>query len=161
MKFIRVLKSSLPNENSLGEPISNDPQVLQNFWNWFNGSKVVDKQNRPLVVYHGATKKFDIFQKGKFPNLLKMGEGIYFTDNINMSKGYGDKIMHVYLYIKNPLILESPFSPRPKDMSKYDGIIAGEPGNMEYVVFDSNQIKSTTNNSIYNKEDNSIYGGLK
>ena len=65
MKFIRIIKSSLPNENSLGEPISNDPQVLQNFWNWFDGSKVVDEKGRPLVVYHGTKDTFDIFDYEK------------------------------------------------------------------------------------------------
>ena len=47
---------SLPNENSLGEKIipDDDPVKLQNFWNWFGNSKLVDEQGRPLVVYHGS-----------------------------------------------------------------------------------------------------------
>ena len=63
MKFIRVIKSSLQNENSLGEPIADNEQILQNFWNWFDGSKVIDKQGRPIVVYHGTTKEFEEFSK--------------------------------------------------------------------------------------------------
>ena len=49
MKFIRVIKSSLQNENSLGEPIADNEQTLQNFWNWFGDSKMVDEQGRPIV----------------------------------------------------------------------------------------------------------------
>lgn len=37
-----------------------------NFKKWFNGSKVTDKQDMPLIVYHGTTAKFDTFTKGDF-----------------------------------------------------------------------------------------------
>ena len=38
------------------EPILND-----NFYKWFNGSKVVDDNGKPLVCYHGTSKKFSKF----------------------------------------------------------------------------------------------------
>lgn len=29
---------------------------------WFGNSKVVDKNGKPLVVYHGSPEKFDTFE---------------------------------------------------------------------------------------------------
>lgn len=46
--------------NSKGERIANTELELRSFYNWFGDSKVVDKQGRPLVVYHGARGKSDI-----------------------------------------------------------------------------------------------------
>lgn len=40
--------------NSNGERIAKSEPALRNFWNWFGDSKVVDKDGRPLVVYHGT-----------------------------------------------------------------------------------------------------------
>ena len=74
---------SLPNENSLGEKIipDDDPVKLQNFWNWFDDSKVVDEQGRPLVVYHGTNNKFDTFDKLKIgSNAGFAGGGFYFSE---------------------------------------------------------------------------------
>lgn len=190
MKFIRVLKSSLLNENSLGEPISNDPQVLQNFWNWFNDSKIVDDQGRPLVVYHGTKSKFDTFLKDKQSDYSSFSKGFYFTPDKDLSNKHGlDINLSVYLYVKNPYIskstilvhsLEKDFNITYKEIAEkynegyykteptamaltkyitslgYDGIIDNyEP---QIVVFESNQIKSISNNTNYSTEDNSIYG---
>jgi hypothetical protein len=46
-----------------------------NFGEWFKGSKVVDSDGKPLLVYHGGPK-FDSF------NTPTEGDmGLYFTDN--------------------------------------------------------------------------------
>ena len=204
MKFIRVLKSSLLNENSLGEPISNNPQALQNFWNWFNGSKVIDEKGRPLVVYHGTQSEFNTFDT----------EYVFTTNDKNTSDRYG-KSLALYISIKNPYIIEADDNMwnavkipediftqfeyhinklqdyiyteneleeygddilpireiveiivNNRDIFNCDGIIVKNIQEDEgivddYVVFSSNQVKSISNNSNYNKEDNSIYGGLK
>ena len=55
--FIQLFENAgvpLPNENSLGNKIipDDDKEKIINFWNWFGDSKIVDKQGRPLVVYH-------------------------------------------------------------------------------------------------------------
>ena len=48
---------------------------INNFKDWFKGSKVVDENGEPLLVYHGGPK-FDYF------NVPTEGDkGIYFTDN--------------------------------------------------------------------------------
>lgn len=103
MKFIRVIKSSLLNENSLGEPIADNEQTLQNFWSWFDGSKIVDEKGRPLVVYHGTNSKFDTFSIDKIGDYKsKVGGGFYFTNDIRSAKSYGN-VMSTYLSIKSPL----------------------------------------------------------
>lgn len=46
--------------NSEGKRINKSAEALTNFWRWFGDSKAVDKDGRPLVLYHGARGKSDI-----------------------------------------------------------------------------------------------------
>ena len=54
--------------NNLGLPISSTGQGLQNFWNWFGKSKIVDTKGQPLVVYHGTISNFSSFDPTKSKN---------------------------------------------------------------------------------------------
>ena len=162
--FILVNGKKRHARNSEGNMIHGTVEGLRAFWNWFGDSIVVDEQGRPLVVYHGTNKEFNSFKQGNFPKLLKMGAGIYFTDNQQSAIRYAQRfsdgkgvVMPVYLSLQNPLILESPLSPRPQDMSKYDGIIAGEKGNLEIVVFEPNQIKSVNNTGEFDVNNKDIF----
>ena len=47
--------------DSAGQPIYPTEEGIRNFWRWFGSSRVVDKQGRPLVVYH-TTDATDITQ---------------------------------------------------------------------------------------------------
>ena len=68
------------------------------FKRWFGDSKVVDENGQPLVVYHGANAKFDVF-KGKYH---------FFSDRENVAAGYGSQNpLPVYLSMKNPLIVDA------------------------------------------------------
>lgn len=53
-----------PTRNSNGKPIYPTEDGIRNFWRWFAGSKAVDAEGRPLVVYHGTNAKFDTFDLG-------------------------------------------------------------------------------------------------
>ncbi len=108
---------SLPNENSLGEKIipDDDPVKLQNFWNWFGDSKVVDEQGRPLVVYHGTNNKFDTFDKLKIgSNAGFAGGGFYFSEiqespsqyDEGTASSYGNNIIVAFINVKNPLTFD-------------------------------------------------------
>ena len=71
--FIQLFENAgvpLPNENSLGNKIipDDDKEKIINFWNWFGDSKIVDKQGRPLVVYHGTPSRFNSFDPSKSKN---------------------------------------------------------------------------------------------
>jgi len=85
------------------------------FKKWFGKSKVVDKQGRPLVVYHGSpgggpkeTSALEEFSKRSFRY-----EGIYFTSDpgyasqqyAQNSQG-GAHIYPVYISIQNPYIVD-------------------------------------------------------
>lgn len=147
-----------------------------NFIRWFNGSKVVDKNGNPLVVYHGSQSDFDQF----------MGDA-YFTDDYMNADGYagGEYVYAVYLSLKNPLIVDchnrkwddikTTYGTTTRkvvynvDRSKYDGVIFFnikdswiddvdyQDASTIYVTFKPTQIKSTENDGTWNIEDENIY----
>lgn len=51
----------LGNLNSEGQRIAGTKQALQNFWNWFGDSELVD-DGRPIVLYHGTRGSFGSFE---------------------------------------------------------------------------------------------------
>lgn len=150
------------------------------FKNWFGDSKVVDKNGRPLVVYHGTNAEFDIFSKEK----IKRGTGFWFSSNKETSKEYGD-IKEFYLSVKNPIdvnknrndfikFAKEAMPEIPNDMSEhyiisdalgstafkeylqnkgYDAISLGN----SYIVFNPNQIKSVYNRGTWNARNDNIY----
>ena len=71
------------------------------FGDWENSpetaSKVVDENGEPLVVYHGTNSDFTVFEKstrGAF------GKGFYFTQDLKEAKGYGKKLLKVFVNMK-------------------------------------------------------------
>lgn len=176
----------LLNENSLGQPIANNEESLKKFYNWFGNSKVVDKQGRPLVVYHGTNANFNTFDIKHFgqSDIGYLGKGFYLTNDIDMAESYADtefgKIMPLYAKIQNPFIItdrDASFYPEimreklevktAKEITDklifkgYDGVIlqyTEDDGSIfnEIVAFTPNQIKSI-NNSGWNPNSNNIY----
>lgn len=146
-----------------GKADINTPQ----FKEWFGDSKVVDKNGRPRVVYHGTNKQFSEFKISPLSKYLgKLGEGIYFTDSPTAAHAYAQEAAQnegdartypVYLAIRRPLVLKDFAQPLPKDMSAYDGIICGKPGNREFVVFRPEQIKSVYNRGPWDKNNPNIF----
>lgn len=74
------------------------------FKNWFGDSKVVDAEGKPLVVYHGTYANFD-----QFDPKLSRDIGIHFG-TIGQAQKFGDRLLPVYLTIKNPIRVEDNFS---------------------------------------------------
>ena len=66
---------------------------------FFKDSKVRDANGNLLKVFHGTPKKFTTFRQGTAEG---WGQGIYFTDNIEAAKEYGENIVEAYLNITNP-----------------------------------------------------------
>lgn len=92
------------------------------FARWFKGSKVVDDQGNPLVMYHGtsgseaggAFTSFDTYAS----NYGLMGQGGYFTANPEVASSYTTKgkgttptVYPVYLSIKKPLDMDAEADP--------------------------------------------------
>lgn len=81
------------------------------FKKWFGGSKVIDADGKPLVVYHGTNADFSVF---KTTRMGEFGPAIYLTDNPREAGEYGEavkgisfappsaNIMPVYARIENP-----------------------------------------------------------
>lgn len=75
------------------------------FKNWFgdwendpeNSSKVIDDNGEPLVVYHGTSSDFTVFEKSKRG---AFGKGFYFTQDLKEAKGYGKKLLKVFVNMK-------------------------------------------------------------
>jgi len=98
-----------PTTNSNGNPIHATEEGIRNFYKWFGNSEVVDKQGRPLVVYHGTPTEFYKFAKEK-QIAGYYGKGFYFTDIMEKTdhyKGKDGQVMEVYLSAKNILVINN------------------------------------------------------
>ena len=87
-----------------------------NFKNWFRGSKVVDKNNKPLTCYHGTHTQKDTYHGWTHFGTLQSAQdrldylddtGNYGGENqLSSIKGANPNIHAVYLSIKNPVELD-------------------------------------------------------
>ena len=142
-------------------------------FNPVSASKVVDSNGEPLVVYHGTNADFTVFDRKKIGlNYRESGNseygGFFFTDRKssaeNFSKDFtgnnNSKVMESYLQIVNPYEIEAidyydavdKFDLNSDEIIREalengnDGIIISSPDGSLYIVFESNQIKSATDN---------------
>ena len=154
----------------------------KSFKDWFgdwendpaNASKVVDENGEPLVVYHNSNTDINIFDKNKIGTNGSsegglFGKGFYFSTNKDYNKVFGNKEYAVFLNIKNPITDErtikeiQAFEPSIdiiKNAYNKDGLIGTnkfENNTVEYIVYDSNQIKSATDNiGTFSRTDDNI-----
>lgn len=106
VKFVREGRFSLkPRQADIDSPA---------FKRWFGNSKVVDKDGKPLVVYHGTTRDFTAFERmpGEVEDI-----GFHFGTRYQaearlenraqmLGEGYeGAQVVPAYLSIQNPLRL--------------------------------------------------------
>ena len=138
-----------------------------------NASKVVNADGTPKVMYHGTNAEFTVFDRSKGKKKIHLnvfGDGNYFTASEQGAARYGENVVPAYLNIKNPYVKSDGFNTvadqiasefgiardsfTGKDVSSilrqrgYDGVVMYD-GNGEIVIanaFDSNQIKSATDN---------------
>lgn len=120
------------------------------FKRWFEGSKVVDENGNPQVMYHGTPEDFTVFNTadrladGSARNPMNDNIGAFFTSDRpdaeefsarNASSSAASNIHDVYLAIKNPLVFEDQAEFRSylrknsrEDMEKagHDGIIIND-----------------------------------
>jgi len=83
------------------------PTDTPEFKNWFKDSKVVDKEGKPLIVYHGTDKKFNEFSTEKIGDI-----GFHFGTKEQAEKFTNEKgrVLPVYLNAKNILTVPDIFS---------------------------------------------------
>ena len=78
----------------------NGKTVLENFLDWFSGSKVVNASGSPVVAYH-ATNSRDFHQ---FRMARSEEGGAWFAEQPDVAFSFGQVTMYpVYLAIKSPL----------------------------------------------------------
>jgi hypothetical protein len=65
--------------NNLGELISDTPDGLDEFWNWFGDSQVIDADGRPIVATHSTNTDFNEFDMDKASPTAIWGKGIYLS----------------------------------------------------------------------------------
>lgn len=149
----------------------------ESFRNWFDGSKVVDENGEPLVVYHHSSDNITDFSV--YPS--KRYYGSYFS--LIPYKEYGVNQTVNFLSIKNPYVTdveETMEFGKTKELtdyiankhvdSLYDGMIGlnnllpedvktfSNPKEiLEIVTFNPNQVKSIDNQGTFSTQDNNIY----
>src|SRR3972149_1458985 len=140
-----------------------ESNLNDNFQKWFFGSKVVDANGEPLVVYHGTGKKFSKFNLKNAPQPI-----IWFTSDKStfnndesgasgaVGKGY---IMELYANIKNPASwkeYEKYGLGQLKGLG-YDGVILPEGNTFDGFVFEPNQLKSVKNKGEWDSNNKNIF----
>lgn len=152
------------------------------FKKWFGNSKVVDENGKPLIVYHGTTNDFDLFDA-----VRTGGVGFYFSKYPEEANQYAkrkrlapsdepqavENVIPAYLSIQNPataaqynaaLDKSSGGNPRRQaiDILKkegFDGIIfskdatGGLTNSGQIIVFEPTQIKSVFNKGTFDPSD--------
>jgi hypothetical protein len=124
-KVIEHKKAVQPTDQSAPLP---DTNAAAPFDIWFSGSKVVDADGNPLVVYHGTNAEFDTFDVAKFglwdngtkwdfeENKPLKDKGFFFTADKTTAKDHAEGavdmaggkpiVLGVYLRIEKPLIVQ-------------------------------------------------------
>ena len=151
-RLIRMI-DKLEHPDQEGAP----PIETRAFKTWFGdwtegkGSKVVDENGRPLIVYHGTGTSIEAFDPaftGKGND--QYGAGFYFTTDRKTAERYttatingqpklgGDdnpNVIPVYLNIRHPIVLDASETPNlydfPISAAKARQIIAGHPKIMD------------------------------
>ena len=131
------------------------------FKEWFDDSKVVDEDGKPLLMYHATKSEFSEFDTKR---RAIAGEGSFFssTPSESFASGEGGNIMPVYLSIKNPKVIE--VGRDNDDILKakfiregYDGAILTWDGRiLTAVAFYPEQIKSQFNKGTFSRDTGNI-----
>lgn len=113
-----------------GKPvrIAKSKESLQNFYNWFGDSKIVDKNNHPLVVWHGSHSEFTTFARS---NDIGFHFGTKGQARTMAGRSKTSNVKGYYLSIKNPLQVSFDFGDWEADYDfllklERDNILTGE-----------------------------------
>ena len=152
-----------------GERVTFEEKAEISFNKWFEGSKIVNEDGSPMVVYHGTDTKFDVFDESLLSKVTGddvSKAGFHFTDSKSVAENYAipsvlksgkDKvIIEAYLSIKNPKHMKDMSELRGKvgawknvgevvaklKEEGYDGIvIESYQGAKDIIAFSSDQIR--------------------
>lgn len=99
-----------PTTDSRGRPIFNTLEGIKNFWRGFGDSAIVDKDGKPMLMYHGTTPPEDsegIFSQFRSSDDGKMGKGIYTTSIEKYAESFAPSgaVMPIYISMSNPFYI--------------------------------------------------------
>ncbi len=139
------------------------------FKKWFGKSTVKEIDDTPKVLYHGTPEDFYVFKPSERRSKSPLSSlGNFFTEDRQEAQGYagpGGEIISVYAKVKKPLVLNSwdipsnskeqvdKFREYAKEQG-FDGIYIRDEGH--YVVFKSEDIKSTANKGSFDPQNPDI-----
>ncbi|MGN1329499.1 MAG: hypothetical protein ACI4V4_07345 [Eubacterium sp.] len=131
---------------------------------YFKDSKVRDENGNLLVVYHGTSEDFTVFDREKGRSNMDI-QGSFFSPWELDARGYGANVRAFYLNITNPASEALAYKALRKFQGQnnaglkareylerlgYDGV---NNGNEEYIAFYSNQIKNVDNVNPTDSDD--------
>lgn len=156
MVVIDKSKSSAMESRRAFKPVDTESAE---FKRWFGGSKVVDADGKPLVVYHGTTADISEFD----PSLTQLVDGVFLTPETGyasqMARGRqgAGNVLPLYVSLKNPGVIDTSKGDYYNSNSlneaisdgKADGVIViGEDGKIHVVIaIKPTQIKSAISNT--------------
>lgn len=136
--------------NNQGKPLSKAQQE------YFKDSKVRDKDGNLLVMYHGTSESFTVFDKKKAKYSGLYGKGFYFTNSGNHAGQYGNQ-MEVYLNIKNPLSTDETTITKA-ELKKFLEEVKNNEDDYSFENYGYNATIDSVLNSVYGKSDfNMLY----
>ncbi|HZJ75675.1 MAG TPA: hypothetical protein VFD25_03715 [Clostridia bacterium] len=143
---------------------SNGKELTPEQAEFFKESKVRNEDGDLLIVYHGTSEKFTVFDNTKGRANMDI-QGSFFSPWAEDAKGYGKYVDSYYLNIANPANEDEAYKAlnmfkgqngagiKAREFLKilgYDGV---NNGNEEYVAFYPEQIKRTDNHAPTGNED--------
>lgn len=158
------------------------PNLNDNFYKWFSGSKIVDTNNQPMIMYHKSRCK-ELFDEFRLENVEKnpynVDYGVFFVNapySHHISYIADGLEYYVFLKMINPFYIYD-YNNQPYDMNGqtlvfidvskpycedlkakgYDGIIIKSNHYDQYVAFEPSQIKSVNNDGSYSVKTNNIF----
>lgn len=144
------IRFELPHKDSDGNSLSAGQR------NYFKDSKIRDDDGNLLVVYHGTSENFTVFDRTKSRANMDI-QGSFFSPWDTDAGGYGGNVGAYYLNIKNPASESMGYKALNKFQGQnnagvkareyleslgYDGV---NNGGEEYIAFRSEQIKRIDN----------------
>ena len=101
----KVIAATKDSDPSRKDTDSDGNQISKEQQEFFEDTKVVDKNGKLLVMYHGSSSRtmFTVFERRPLINGKNYGEGYYFTEVKNEAYGWGSSFVHtVYVNLSNP-----------------------------------------------------------
>lgn len=128
MKYIKTYHKVLEfysnniTTNSLNKPIHSSINGIENFWEWFGDSKIVDKNGKPLVVYHGSENIHSI-------EIFKSSKGhpyTFFSEDESEAERYSQDYKNIKSFYLKALKIYNPRELNSKELKDLDTILNNE-----------------------------------